>query len=69
MYRQKKGGEEARGFSTVRGAPQSGDGRVEADFAIMRLTAQPGHKICILYYQITGCPDVDVARIRATDRP
>ena len=28
MYRQKKkGGEEARGFSTVRGAPQNGDGR------------------------------------------
>ena len=38
------GGEEARGFSTVRGAPQNGDGRVEA---IMRPTAQPGHKICI----------------------
>ena len=50
VYRQKKGGgegEEARGFSTVRGAPQNGDGRVEADFAIMRLTAQPRHKICI----------------------
>ena len=31
----------------VRGAPQNGDGRVEADFAIMRLTAQPHHKICI----------------------
>ena len=29
------GGEEARGHSTVRGAPQNGDGRVEADFAIM----------------------------------
>ena len=26
----KKGGEEARGFGTVRGAPQNGDGRVEA---------------------------------------
>ena len=36
----KKKGEEARGFSTVRGAPQNGDGQVEADFAIMRLTAQ-----------------------------
>ena len=36
----KKRGEEARGFTTVRGAPQNGDGRVEADFAIMRLTAQ-----------------------------
>ena len=35
MYRQKKRGEEARGHSTVRGAPQNGDGRVEADFAIM----------------------------------
>ena len=43
----KKRGEEARGFTTVRGAPQNGDGRVEADFAIMRLTAQPRHKICI----------------------
>ena len=31
----KKRGEEARGHSTVRGAPQNGDGRVEADFAIM----------------------------------
>ena len=71
MCRPKKRGEEARGFSTVRGAPQNGDGRVEADFAIMRLTAQPGHKICILYYnyQITGCPDVDVVRIGAADRP
>ena len=27
MYRQKKGGEEARGFTTVRGAPQNGDDR------------------------------------------
>ena len=30
MYRQKKGGgggEEERGFTTVRGAPQNGDGR------------------------------------------
>ena len=27
VYRQKKGGEEARGFTTVRGAPQNGDGR------------------------------------------
>ena len=46
VYRQKRG-EEARGFSTVRGAPQNGDGQVEANFAIMRLTAQlgrPGHK-------------------------
>ena len=54
--KQKGGGggeEEARGFSTVRGASQNGDGRVEhveAAFAIMRLTAQPGNKICILYY-------------------
>ena len=31
----KKRGEEARSHSTVRGAPQNGDGRVEADFAIM----------------------------------
>ena len=46
VYRQKKK-EEARGFSTVRGVPQNGDGRVEADFAIMCLTAQPRHKICI----------------------
>ena len=45
----KKRGEEARGFTTVRGAPQNGDGRVEADFAIMRLTAQPRHKICIFF--------------------
>ena len=37
----KKRGEEARGFLTVRGEPKNGDGRVEADFAIMRLTAQP----------------------------
>ena len=29
------GGGGARGHSTVRGAPQNGDGRVEADFAIM----------------------------------
>ena len=43
------GGEEARGFTTVRGAPQNGDGRVEADFAMMRLTAQPRHKICIFF--------------------
>ena len=27
VYRQKQRGEEARGFSTVRGAPQNGDGR------------------------------------------
>ena len=33
--KKKGGGEEARGHSTVRGAPQNGDGRVEADFAIM----------------------------------
>ena len=45
----KKGGEEARGFTTVRGAPQNGDGRVEADFAIMRLTAQPRNKFCIFF--------------------
>ena len=31
----------------MQGAPQNGDGRVEADFAIMRLTAQPRHKVCI----------------------
>ena len=47
VYRLKKGGGSARGFSTVWGAPQNGDGRVEADFAIMHLTAQPHHKICI----------------------
>ena len=45
----------------MRGAPQNGDGRVEADIAIMRLTAQPGHKICILY--LPGVQDVDVGRI------
>ena len=35
--KKKGGGEEfeTRGHSTVRGAPQNGDGRVEADFAIM----------------------------------
>ena len=27
VYRQKKRGEEARGFTTVRGTPQNGDGR------------------------------------------
>ena len=27
VYRQKERGEEARGFTTVRGAPQNGDGR------------------------------------------
>ena len=48
----KKRGEEARGFTTVRGAPQNGDGRVEADFAIMRLTAQPRHKICIFFSKV-----------------
>ena len=31
MYRQKKRGEEARGFTTVRGAPQNGDGRTCVD--------------------------------------
>ena len=46
---KKKGRGGARGFSTVRGGPQNGDGRVEADFAIMRLTAQPHHKICIFF--------------------
>ena len=61
VYRQKKGGEEARSFSTVRGAPQNGDGRVEADFAIMRLTAQPGHKICILYLKIIPAADVQMS--------
>ena len=48
----KKRGEEARGFTTVRGAPQNGDVRVEADFAIMRLTAQPRHKICIFFSKV-----------------
>ena len=54
----KKRGEEAPGFTAVRGAPQNGDGRVEADFAIMRLI-------------MTGRPDVDAARIdlRAADKP
>ena len=37
---KKKGGEEARGHSTVRGAPQNGDGRVEADFAISSVASQ-----------------------------
>ena len=27
VYRQTKKGEEVRGFTTVRGAPQNGDGR------------------------------------------
>ena len=58
MYRQKKRGggggeeEEARGFSTVRGAPQNGNGWVEADFAIMQLTAQSRHKICIFFSNV-----------------
>ena len=47
--KKRGGGGEARGFSTVRGAPQNGDGRVETDFEIMRLTAQPHHKICIFF--------------------
>ena len=34
----KKRGKEVRSFSTVRGAVQNGDSRVEANFMIMRLT-------------------------------
>ena len=33
------------------------------------LTAQPGHKICMLFYWAHGRPDVDEGRIRAVDRP
>ena len=56
MYRQKKkgGGKEARGFSSVQGAPQNGDCRVEADFAIIRLKAQPLHKICTFFKHHVG---------------
>ena len=49
VYSQKKRGEEARGFSTVRAAPPNGDGRVETDFAIMRLSTQPRYNICIFF--------------------
>ena len=67
MYRQKKKGggrEEAGGHSTVRGAPQNGDGRVEADFAIMfsRITKfvyfQRGAKNFRLRLHVSGYPDV-----------
>ena len=43
MYRQKKG-EEAPSLSTVRGAPQNGDGSDQADVVLMRLVALPRHK-------------------------
>ena len=46
---KKKIVEEASGFNTVRGAPQNGGGRVEADFTIMRLTTHPRHKICMFF--------------------
>ena len=56
MYRQKKKGggggeEEARGFSTVQGEPQNGDGQVEADFVIMRLTAEPSGAKFVLFFK------------------
>ena len=39
----KERGEEAPGLSTVRGAPQNGDGPDHADVALMRLVALPRH--------------------------
>ena len=43
---KKEGGGSARFHHSSRCAS---DGRVEVDFAIMRLTAQPRHKICIFF--------------------
>ena len=43
MYRQKTG-EEAPSLSTVRGAPQNGDGPDQADVALMSLVALQRHK-------------------------
>ena len=43
VYRQKKRGEEARGFTTVRGAPQNGDGRT-----CVR-QAEPQEILCLCY--------------------
>ena len=40
----KKMGEEALSLSTVEGAPQNGDGRGQADAALMHLVALPRHK-------------------------
>ena len=46
MYRQKMGGGGggAPSLSTVRGAPQNGDGPDQTDVALMRLVALPRHK-------------------------